>query len=97
MLRALPSNGRCLQSHRLTAGLYATTCNYVIIILIIIGSHANAYKKGRLLPSVQLSVCLKVLNAFYTRFGGITLSKVKYSPEQTDVSQPSKYVSGVFY
>jgi hypothetical protein len=24
MLRALPSNGRCLQSHRLAAGLYAT-------------------------------------------------------------------------
>jgi hypothetical protein len=26
MLRALPSNGRCLQSHRLTTDLYATVC-----------------------------------------------------------------------
>jgi hypothetical protein len=40
MLQALLSNGRCLQSHRLTTGLYATEFNGVYLSIVII------YSKG---------------------------------------------------
>jgi hypothetical protein len=41
MLRALSSNGHCLQSRRLATRLYATVCNYIIIILIIISARSK--------------------------------------------------------
>jgi hypothetical protein len=35
MLRTLPSNGRCLQSHSLATGLYATLLSVMVVVVVL--------------------------------------------------------------
>jgi hypothetical protein len=56
LLRALPRNGRCLQSHCLAMCLYAT----------ILSSHINLRVPSDLTPSHNLCVCISPYINFWT-------------------------------
>jgi hypothetical protein len=45
LLRALPSNGQCLQSHRLRTGLYATILSVINVTLYIISLRLKFFFK----------------------------------------------------
>jgi hypothetical protein len=54
MLRALPSNDHCLQSHRLATGLYATVL-IIYVTLISAGCYPNNYLCSALLTRLFFS------------------------------------------
>jgi hypothetical protein len=63
MLRAIPSNGSCLQSHCLEMGLYATLCRVVLAILHLIccmlkrvtASYRGLLQQRRVVQLVRMS------------------------------------------